>query len=277
MLLMALGSIYFYQKNKLWLAAILLGFSISIKVFTIFILLYFIYKKAFKLSAYTLIVIAVCVASTTLFYGFDLSIAYHQHWFTACVMPLPTGHHMNQSLLALFVRLFTDAPTGMDLRISMATIDAGLLKKIYYLTLAIGAAYPLYLFFGAMQKKAFSVAQALQWSVVFAVIPLLSPVAWKPYFVFLWMPIVVIYLILFYKNNSTSPIKSKWAKALFVTAMVLLIGSAEMFAGSRLSDVLEVYGVMTIGTLLIIFCLMVIYVRLPESEREQTVRSLIGE
>ncbi len=274
MLLLALGSVYFYHKNKVVLAACLLAFSIAIKVFTIFILLYFIYKRAYRMSLLTLLLVAAFCASTALVFGLTEAIDYHALWFTKSVVPLPPTSNMNQSLLATLTRYLSDVPTGIDLSVNILDLAPSLVKRIYYGCVALAALYPMYLFKKRLKPNSFNVKQLLQWSILFSVVPILSPVAWKPYFVFLWFPFLVFYALVFYANN---PYKNlKLMKTLFYLSLVCLILSTELFTGIYFSDVLEIYGVITLGTLLFIGAQFVLYFSLDTDVGEENVESLTG-
>lgn len=264
MLLLALGSVYFYHKNKVILAACLLAFSIAIKVFTIFILLYFIYKRAYRMSLITMLLILVFCASTVFVFGLTEALNYHSLWFTKSVVPLPPTSNMNQSLLATLTRFLSDVPTGIDLSVNIIDLAPSTVKRAYYSCVALAALYPLYLFRQRLKPNSLNVKQLLEWSILFSVVPILSPVAWKPYFVFLWFPFFVFYALVFYTKV---PYKNlTLIKTLFYLSLVFLILSTELFTGIYFSDVLEIYGVITIGTLLFIGAQLVLYFSLREDD-----------
>jgi hypothetical protein len=273
MLVLAFGSVYLYYKGKLLPAALLLGFSIAIKVFTVFVLLYFLYKRAWRMGLFTLSFVGLFCASTAVVFGVEEAIALHELWFAKSVVPLPDAIQMNQSLLAAFIRLLTDAPTGIDFQINLVTLEDSTVKRIYYVVFALAAAYPLYAFRKSLKRAPMSVAQMLQWSILFTVVPILSPVAWKPYFVFLWIPFFVLNLLIF---RLAIPHKRRllW-KWLFFASLPCLILSSELFTGVYFSDVLEVCNAVTLGTLLLLLAQISLYMHMPKEVLERNVSEYV--
>lgn len=272
MMAMALASVYFYHQQKWKIAAFLLGLSIALKVFTVFVLLYFLYKRAYRLGVLAIFFVFLFGFGTIVIFGWDDFISYHQMWFANQLTPLPTPNHMNQSLMAIFVRLFTTTPTGINFSIYITALSSGTIKIVYYTAVLIAAIVPLYLFRNRLEIQKPKANQIIQWAILFAAVPMLSPVAWKPYFVFLWMPIVVAYYFLFYKKNEFQHTFAKPAKILFYASMLLLIGCSELFVGNYFSDVLEVLGAVTWGTILLLIALLLVYLGINNQEREITLK-----
>ena len=258
MLLLATASLYYYYNNRTVLAASILAFSIAIKVYTIFLLLYFLYKRAFKFSLWTLVFVIVFMASTFLFFGTD-AIYYHNFWIEDNVLAMPPSNHMNQSLQALLMRLFTDAETGMDFSINIASLPFVTLKRWYYVLVLMVGIYPLLAFKSKLIPTDTSITQIIQWAILFCVIPILSPVAWKYYYVFLWLPIFVFNYFVFHQKILKGTKYAKLAKGFFYASLPGLIFSSELFVGMYYSDVMEVYGVNTIGAILLLFSLFILY------------------
>jgi len=196
MLSFAIGSVYFYHKNRPLLAALLLGFSIAIKVYTVILLLYFLYKRAFKLSALTVSWIVFFTLITFFVFGVDNALALHKYWYTNASIQQTAAHHMNQSLFALVERIFVYSNTGMDLHNNYFDLPLKTVKKVYYVLLMLVSLVPMFLFRKKLVVTERGLGQILEWAIVFCIIPILSPVAWKYYFVFLWLPFFVIYYVL---------------------------------------------------------------------------------
>jgi hypothetical protein len=78
-------------------------------------------------------------------------------------------------------------------------------------------------------------------------IPLFSPISWKYYYVFLMPLTLILYVI----------VQSKQKYKLYYYVPLLLITlSTELVVGSRFSNVLEAYGIITLNSLaLILFSL----------------------
>ena len=92
-----------------------------------------------------------------------------------------------------------------------------------------------------------------------ALIPLLSPLAWKAYFIFLLPALIVL---------SSDLLKGKlngWKKVLFWLSMVLWIGSAELFIGRTLAEWAQVFSFITLGTIGVVWLLIL---RLSANKKE---------
>lgn len=273
-LALTFGSVYFYYQKKFILAALLLAFSISIKVFPVFVLLYFLYKRAFKISIYTLIFMVLFCATTIPVFGWETALQYHQTWFLKSVIPLPTTSQMNQSLMAAFGRLFSDGATGVGFQINIVNWSAALIKKLYYSVVILAAVYPLYAFRKKLNPDSISLGQALQWAILFNLLPLLSPVAWKPYFVILWIPFFICNYLLFSKNIVRDSKPKSVAKILFYASLPCLIFSSELFSGVHFSDVLEVCNIIAIGALLLTGSLGLLYLAADKQNLQKPLFSL---
>jgi len=63
-------------------------------------------------------------------------------------------------------------------------------------------------------------------------------------------------------------VAKKWVKGLYYVSIVCLIGSSELFVGVYFSDVLELYGIITIGALCLFAALFIIHQSLPKNTLE---------
>ncbi len=270
MLVLAFGSVYFFYRSKVIPAALLLGFSVAIKVFTVFLLLYFFYKRAWRMGLLSVFFVLLFSGSTVLIFGLEGAIRYHEAWFVKSVLPLPDPHHMNQSLMAAFIRLLSEQATGIDFRINFLSLAPSSIKAVYYGSLLLAAAFPLYAFRQKICPRQISLGQLMQWGILFALIPILSPVAWKPYFVFLWIPFFVLYFLVFHLRIA----RAQLVKVLFYASLPFLILSSELFAGVYFSDVLEVCNFITLGALLLAGALASLYFSLGGERLRQPITEL---
>jgi hypothetical protein len=106
-------------------------------------------------------------------------------------------------------------------------------------------------------------------------IPLLSPLSWKAYFIFLFPSIFMNCLFIFHMSGRISRSLSTTLKASFVTAVVLAVFSSEVFVGRYFSDVMETYSAITVGSMLLIVNLMVVYANYGKYE-ETTGASIVA-
>jgi hypothetical protein len=88
----------------------------------------------------------------------------------------------------------------------------------------------------------------------------LSPLAWKYYFVFTF-PLIFLQ---FTRLNDKEVEHKSIVKWLFVAAMVLSIGSTDGILGARISDVLEVFGVVTFAAICLLLSFVLSYKTVPK-------------
>jgi len=132
------------------------------------------------------------------------------------------------------------------------------LKKVAYGTIIIGALYPMFLFRDKLREKKNEFA-LLEYAFVLAAIPILSPLAWKAYFIFLWPAYLLIYYYLYHQQTGMKERTLTILKGIYLVSILLNVFSTELFMGPRFSDVLESYSCITIGTLLVLVVLLVLY------------------
>ncbi|MCB0706783.1 MAG: DUF2029 domain-containing protein [Saprospiraceae bacterium] len=257
---------FFIQRKYIWVG-VLLGLSISLKVITIFFLLYFLYKRAFKPVFWTLFFALLFNAVSVLVFGFDQALTYYQQWATEIAPRSLSAIHKNQSVFGFFLRMFSAEHTGMDLQINVLDLSKESAKNLGYLIVLLFSLFPAFWFRKKLNKPG-SLASMLEYAVVFTVVPLLSPLAWKSYFIFLWFPYFISYLLLFQTEHSWSLKTILRLKYLFGLSVVLTVFSSELFVGAYFSDVLEVYSVITIGTILLLLLQLVLVRNLHKFKRD---------
>jgi hypothetical protein len=272
MMLLAIGSMYFYYKGKPEWAGLLLGVSIALKVYTVLILFFFLYKQAYKVVLYSLLTLAICIASTAFVFGIDRFGYYHELWWIKNSVPRKPATHMNQGLLATVLRYISGEDPEMDVQVNLLNLSFTWARRVFYGLVFAIALYPAWLFKKKLQAKDLSLGVAIQWSIIFSAIPLLSPVGWKYYYVFMWLPYLLIYYVLFYRKLLGNSPAEKWLKILFYFSIVGLTLSSELFLGPWLSDVFEVLGFVTWGGVSIFCMLMLIYVKLPAATRDAPLK-----
>lgn len=255
-------TVSYYTKEKYWLVGLLLALTISLKVYTIFFLFYFIYKRAWKVASWTVLFLIASNLICYLYWGVEVANANFLHWIQE-VVPYRSDFvdHKNQSIFGTFFRFFTTLDPGHDMYVYIADIAPEVVKKMTVAAVAVAAIVPIYLFRKKIESKS-SLISFLEYSIVFTALPILSPMSWKAYFIFLWVPIFLLSMLLYQSNFSGE--NSKWLKVTFIIANVLLIGSSDMFTGIYFSDVLESYSSYTLGAVLLIVIQLVIYYQLSE-------------
>ncbi len=264
MMLMALGAIYYYNKKHPGIAALILAFSISLKVYTIFLLLYFVIKREYKLVGYTVLFVVIFAALPILVYGYDQTITYYSFWYEHNIAVFADVGHKNQSYFSLIRGLLMHESPGMsgplqqEIYINIFDLSLEKVKRLSYLILAPIGLYVMYLFREKLTKRN-GLKAFLEYALILNAIPLLSPLAWKAYFIFLWPSFIMSYLFIFVFKNQLKKSTHLLLKIDFFLAIVLTVFSSEIFVGPHFSDILEVYSSIAIGSIIIGLNLILIY------------------
>lgn len=265
LLLLCMLSIYFFTKGKNMLSGIFLAFAISLKVYPIFLLLYFIFKREFKIAGFTLLFIIVFNSITLLVWGSEQTIQYYTEWYYRFVVPFADANHKNQSVFALFRRLFTDADTHFPMLINLVNFEIYQLKMLSYTVIVFAALFPAWYFRNKISETA-NITTLLQFSFVLTAIPLLSPLAWKAYFIFLWLGYFSSYYLLFYYKLVLNSSLELFLKTSFFISVGLNVFSTELFVGGYFSDVLEVFSCIALGTIVLLIVQLVLYTQLDKTK-----------
>ena len=271
MLLFAMLSLYFYSKNKNILAGLLLAFSISIKVYTIFLFLYFIVKRETKMIAATLSFFLLFAIIQFFIFGFEQTIDYYSFWFNSNVESFASINHKNQSFFSMMQSLLSHESPGLagplnePIFINIMNIAIDQIKIVSYTLIGIAALPVIYLFREKIKNRS-SLKAFLEYTLILTLIPILSPLAWKAYFIFLFPGFFINYLFIYHINNHLGKNINLLVKVFFITSIILTVFSSEMFVGKYLADILEVFSCYTIGTLLLGINIVIFYVNYNKYE-----------
>jgi hypothetical protein len=254
MLLLALGTHKLWTQGRHKSAGFLLALSISLKVYTIFLFFYYLFKRQGQLVIACIFFLVIFNLVPFLVFGWDNGIHYYAYWWQEIASPPPTAHHKNQSVFGAMLRLFTGEFPGHRYYINVLEASPETIKKASYWVIAIAAIYPAWLF----RKVTTHRKTLLEIAFVMGAIPILSPLSWKAYFIFLWLSTFVAYFYIWqapvFEGKSL-----KIAKTIFWSSVVLTVASTEGIAGDHFSDILESYAVITAGTLMLLGLLLMIY------------------
>lgn len=255
MLWLCVEAVHFWKKDRPVMAALLLALTLSLKVYTVFFFGLFILLKKGRLVAFTLGWVLLLNLLCLLVYGWDLSLQYYAHWWKEIAQAFPMIHHKNQSFFALVWRFTVDENAGLPLSVNFLDLTMqGSKRIVYLLVLAIGA-WPAWRIL-SKGEKGVNLSAAL--CLFLALVPLLSPLAWKAYFIFLF-PAWIYLSSLFLQRLLT-----RTEKVLFWTGNALLILSSDLFIGPVASDHAELFSLLTFGAGLLV---TVLIMRLGVSSR----------
>lgn len=258
MLLLACLSIYSFIQKRNALAGFLLALSISLKVYTIFIFFFFVYKREFWFSFWTLFFLFLLNSTTILAFGFDQAMEYYRYFATNIATPPPTAHHKNQSVLGCMLRFFTDENPQGGVYLNFLHLKTTTVKYLSYGFVLVAAIYPAFLFRKKLENKN-SIKAMLEYSFVFSAVPLLSPLSWKAYFIFLWFSYLLSYILLFKAQHSGSKRLRTALKYLFMMSILFTVFSTQSMVGTFVSGVLETASLITFGTILLLVIQLILY------------------
>ena len=259
MLLMALVVHQLITKRSYKWAGFILAFSISLKVYTIFLFFYYLFKRKNKLVLFTIFFFVAINLIPFLIFGNEIAIHYYDIWWNEIASTPQTAHHKNQSIFGTLLRLFSNDFPGHSYYINVANFSLEKIKITTYGLIGFAALYPAFLF----SKTSSSLKTLCEVAFVFGAIPILTPLSWKAYFIFLWFPYFIVYYLVWYKKYLGETKKEWLVKTLFWTSVVFTVFTTEGIIGDYLSDILESYSIIFFGTVLLLLSLLLVY---PEIE-----------
>ena len=267
-LILCVWAIRSFTRKRYALAGALLAFTISIKVIPIFLLFYFIFKREWKVVGWTLLFTGLFTASTVLVWGWEQAVEYHRFWYEEIASNPPAANRKNQSLWGMAYRWLTPEYPRMEFTINLISLSIDTVKKLVILLVGAAALLPAWI----MRKKRNDkndLPSWLEYSLIFAAIPVLSPLSWKAYFIFLWPAYWMAFLFLFRMPNRLSSTALLLAKVVFFGSIVLNIGSTDGIIGKHYSDVAEMYSAVTMGSLLLMGLVVWIYAQFSQFDTSQ--------
>jgi hypothetical protein len=214
-----------------------LAITICCKVYTLILLPFLVYKKKYQAALFTIVSILIFYSFTAFYFGWAETRVLFQTWANKDLMSKHIFDHNNQSIWSFITGLTTDFSRFNDFHFNLFSLSIEQSKLITLSILALLGIFLAIKFYTTAKTKHAFYWQAL---VVLSLIPVVSPLAWKYYFVFLSPLIITLYpLIAEHKQW-------KWA---YYIPLFLIILCSELFVGSYFSDVLESLGIITFGSL----------------------------
>lgn len=249
MLALCVEAVYQWKENdRTVLAAFLIALTLSLKVYTLFFFVWFILNKQFRFVGFTLLFVAVLNLLCFVLYGPALAADYYVHWWKEIAQGFPMMHFKNQSFFGTIWRLTVPDDVGLGVQTNLLNLSMDQAKKLVYFIVLLAGCWPAWFIWKGSNAE----TKRLQGMALFiALIPLLSPLAWKAYFIFLMPAIIVL---------SSDLLKGKlegWKKGVFLISMLLWIGSAELFIGRALAEWAQVFSLITLGAIGVVFLLIV--------------------
>jgi hypothetical protein len=246
-------TLYFFTLRKDFLAGIFLASAIVIKVTPIFLLLYFVFKREFKLSFYTLSSLIFFLLIPSLSLGFtgniDALIQYKD-----IVQNIYDSTHLNQSLYNTIIHFLSPVPLWNDMKINIANLSEYQIKKVIYTIFGIISIIFAFIFRKKIKRDDANIL--LEYSMVIVLMLLFSPVSRKAHFVILLIPhFFYLYFLLEFKTFRYR----KLALIILITSFVLNTLTVEGFMGRDPSDFMESYSCVTFGTITLLIGLVLLH------------------
>jgi len=263
-----------YFEKRFILLGFILALSISLKVLPIFLFFYFLLKREFKPVAWTLLFLVLINMITLAVFGIEQGLNYYYEWVTEIAPKGYTVNRKNQSMFGALLRFFTDENYNQKMLVNFISLPFEQAKHLIYIIFGIASLGVAY-FFRKRISSENKLQTILEFSIVLSAIPLLSPLSWKAYFIFLWLSIFVTYLLLYRVDSNIRESNLKLMKVFFWTSSLLCIGSSQLFLGKHLSRVLESWSLIPIGGLILIIVQISIHIHLSKFNQHITRLSVV--
>ncbi len=193
-------SLFTFRVGRDVLAGLLLGFITAIKITPGLFVLYFAYKREYRMVAGALLGLVICwVLIPPLVFGLDGFFVLTRGWLHDLMPFIAEGtlaegiggfRHTNQSLSAAFHRFFTETPAGVhrtDFYINVTALGyvaAGRIVKVISLAIIVGL---VWLSRTPMADRR-SLGLAFEYSLVMIATLFISPISWIDHYVILLFP-----------------------------------------------------------------------------------------
>lgn len=261
-------TIHFHLKNNAMSAALFLAISISLKVTPLLLVVYFAYKKEFKLILFTFVFLLGLNLIPELIFGFQRGVSYNWEWIKLVVLKMDSQHLssdeiaaiwppnsiMNQSIKPWIYRLFTENSVsikGLDFHPNLLefspVVSSGIATIVSGVFLLVSAVV-IY-----KNKIKSHYETLLQIAMVLCLMLLISPVSSKPHFITLTCAHIIIFIELS---------KGKYSKIYFygVTALLFMLGFLPPLLGSLVDQISQMAGFTTIHAVIAFIALITIQI-----------------
>ncbi len=254
---------YCIVRKKIVFAGFFLAFAISLKVTPLLLIVYFLWKKQWKLIGYTSLFLILLNLIPELFFGLHRGVSYNWEWVEVVVLKLDSSHLtsdqisiiwppnsiMNQAIKPWIYRLFVDNSIGiggsdyfpnfLSLTPKFASLFSAILSAVL-----LGIAG--YIFWIKRSVKTLT-HYFSEIAIILILMLLISPVSSKSHFITLIYAHLIILLHLS-KSPSRNPV-------FFFSSFCVILGFLPPLFGSTVDQWCQMYGFTTLHTLLLFFLL----------------------
>ncbi len=258
LLLLVLGGILALRHSRPWLAGTLLAIAITIKVFPVCVIFYYLARKQFvAVGATVLAVVIIWFAIPSVLRGTERNLAELTQWSrqmigdqsgNAMAARSSTGFtRRNQSIIAVVHRWLRPVQAGdlenQQLWINIADVQPQTAQRIGY-AICLGLALVLVIVtsgkFGGSRE-----AEAIETGMVTTLTVLCSPLAWTYFYCWLlpaWTAVLIPFLTRELGNTTPTKVRRTTLVGIVISAILLASALSEQF-----NPRLQAYGVTAAG------------------------------
>ena len=214
-------------------AGLFLGFSLIFKPYGLVFLPYFFLKKRFKLVASGLGTVLIGLILPAIFYGLSGNITVLKAWQKSLSQSTPglIDHYDNASIFSFFLKIVPDESRELAF---IFIICSGLLIAFSFLWMMIIG-----------KRENLDRPEVLEYSFLFALIPLFSPLAW--YYNYLYSILTIVFLINYADKFS------KALKYVLIANLIIIGGSLREVSRKDAFRFYTGYSLVVISYLIVLF------------------------
>lgn len=260
---MVLGGLALQKNKQEFAAGMLIGAAAAIKIMSIAFVAYFIYRRKWRLAAFTILWTVLFSFSPILVFGWDKYWEYVGAFRAALDLGWWVGS-MNHSVFAMWDRLIGYGIVPFLDRVTHGFPVSGnpIARAASLVSLAIVAAICCWVFQKQPRHKFGGTVpwvELAEWSIVFIVASIFGPVTWNAFLVVLLLPNVLLFAIW------RSPIDQKTrriALTVMISSFLLSLISTPGIVGHTITVILHMSSIITIAVLIMLWGLLVLRIRL---------------
>jgi hypothetical protein len=243
---LAILALYFYETGRETLSTSVLALSISIKVFPVFFLPYFVIRKKFKYVALTLLFVVLFNLLPGFYFGFRENVALLENWFHHVIVDRDAHEFhggINHSLKGVLQRYlsrvaYEDRTHDQNYQnINLVEWSPEAIQTIWYVAIVVVLCLIGFLCFRRSREDHHE-ARLLKYGLVACAIVAFAPATGYNYLVMLIFPAIVISDFLLQHRGAK---EARMAGALAV-ASAALSSLPPLLPGSEMQRLMHVYS-----------------------------------
>lgn len=254
-------SIYYYVSRKNFLTGFILAISCAIKITPVLFLVYFIYKKKFKIlygSVAGLLLFFLVIPS--LFFGINKNLYFLSDFINLVISPFLSNStfiretvyytHSNQSLDAFLIRHFTDYGTTINAELpSIPLFSITVAKQISLMIKFILVLITWFACRNSLEKKPYLLP--LEFAVIFLLILFISPSSWLNHYVSVLFSYYVVINYVFSENYATTDKRT----------LLFCLNTAVLLTFTGVTPALQSYSGMFLGHFILFLGLLFVLLK----------------